>query len=63
MKRKNADYKQPENSSSTLQEPVVNYHPNHNKIDNQHFAFISEPTVKTLAAEPSIGISLLTMIT
>ena len=47
MKRKNADYKQPENSSSTLREPVVNYHPNHNKIDNQHFAFISEDELST----------------
>ena len=42
MKRKNADYKQPENDSFSLQEPLVNYQSNYNHFDKQNIAFVSE---------------------
>lgn len=42
MKRENTDYKQPENDSFSLQEPLVNYQSNYNHFDKQNIAFVSE---------------------
>lgn len=42
MKRKNVEYKQPENSCHSLQEPSVEYQPNYNHIIRQEYPLISK---------------------